>query len=79
LLSRLEIGVIELLELTAADVPAISAILTKYQDQGFDLADACLMHLADREGITHVFTIDRRHFSVFQAGGGRGLTLLPPE
>jgi len=48
---------------------------TFYQE--FDLADACLMHLSDREAIPHVFTLDRRHFSVFRKNDGNALTLLP--
>lgn len=77
LLSRIELRAIEVLALTETDVPSISAILRKYHDQGFDLADACLMHLADREGINHIFTIDRRHFSVYQPTSTRLLTLIP--
>lgn len=79
LLSRIELGAIEVLALTPADVPGISAILAKYQDQGFDFADACLMHLSVRESIEQIFTIDRRHFSIFLTPAGRGLTLLPGE
>ena len=49
----------EILSLTASDLPGINRILQKYSDQGFDLADAALMYLAERNGIDHVFTLDR--------------------
>jgi hypothetical protein len=35
------------------------------------------MHLANRDGIDHVFTIDRRHFSVFRNASGNSLKLFP--
>jgi hypothetical protein len=67
----------EMLPLDTTDLPRVNAILAKYEDQSFDLADACLMHLAEREGIDHVFTLDRRHFSVFRTSSGHSLTILP--
>jgi predicted nucleic acid-binding protein len=59
------------------DLPAIEAILSKYHDQRFQLADACLMHLAEREGISEVLTLDERDFRVFRTSSGKSLTLLP--
>lgn len=35
------------------------------------------MHLAEREEIEHVFTLDRRDFSAFRTASGKALTLLP--
>lgn len=70
-------SLINLLPVDQADLPAIDAILRKYADQKFDLADAVLMHLAQREGVDHIFTLDRRHFSVYRDQHGRAVTLLP--
>ena len=69
-------GVYELLPLSPADIPEIGGTLAKYQDQAIDLADACLVHLAEREQITTVFTVDDRHFQLFRTAGGP-LRLLP--
>lgn len=77
LLSRIHIGALRILPLSQADAASISAILAKYGDQSFDFADACLMHLAERENIEHVFTLDRRHFSVFRTASDQSLTVLP--
>ncbi|MEM8947012.1 MAG: hypothetical protein AAGD11_17690 [Planctomycetota bacterium] len=55
----------------------VGGILTKYRDQGVDLADACLVHLADRERITTVFTVDVRHFQLFRNQDREPLHLLP--
>jgi len=57
LLSSVTQGRVEILVLTAEDASAIGEILDKYHDQGFDLADACLMRLAERERIEHIFTL----------------------
>jgi predicted nucleic acid-binding protein len=77
LLTQLERNSIQVLPLTVADASSVRAILGKYHDQGFDFADACLMHLAEREQIHAVFTLDRRHFSVFRLADGTPLQLLP--
>ena len=76
LLERVSIGALTVLQLTESDAEPVRSILGKYADQQFDLADACLMHLAGREGIEHVFTIDRRHFGVFKTASGN-LEIVP--
>ncbi|HEY3394270.1 MAG TPA: hypothetical protein VGK58_16270 [Lacipirellulaceae bacterium] len=77
LLTRIRTGKIRLLQLDASDVDGISGILTRYADQDFDVADVSLMHLAEREQMESVFTIDHRHFSVFRTFKGHPLTLIP--
>ncbi len=77
LLRRVSAGDLAILPLTASDAESVRWILAKYRDQQFDLADVCLMHLANRDGIEHVFTIDKRHFSVFRNATGASLKLLP--
>jgi len=77
LLYSIRDGKLVIVPLTDVDVGDIGVILRTYRDQGFDFADACLMHLSEREGIDSVFTIDHRHFSVFRKRDGKPLTLLP--
>lgn len=77
LLGRIRDSKLHLVPLGVGDVDGILAILTQYADQAFDLADATLMYLAEREGIEHVFTIDHRHFSLFRTTNGRALSLHP--
>jgi predicted nucleic acid-binding protein len=67
----------EVLPIYRSDLDGIEAILSKYADQGFQLADACLMHLAEREGVSQVVTLDRKDFGVFRLTSGQQLTLLP--
>lgn len=69
-------GRLELLGLDRTDLLAIDKILGRYSDQGFDLADAALMWLAEREGIEKVFTIDSADFATFRTAEGRASTLI---
>jgi predicted nucleic acid-binding protein len=59
------------------DLPAIAAVMRRYEDAGLQLADAALTHLAEREGIRTVFTIDRRDFSIIRLKRNRTLRLIP--
>ncbi len=70
-------GFLELMPIDGGDMPAIREILRQYADQAFDFADACLMHLANREKIGEVFTLDAKDFGVFRANGDQPLTLVP--
>ena len=70
-------GDFTLAPLWPSDLEAVTDIFAKYGDQTNDLADACLLHLADRENIQTVFTIDRRHFAMFRKSNGDALQLLP--
>ncbi|QDV80800.1 type II toxin-antitoxin system VapC family toxin [Botrimarina mediterranea] len=77
LLEGLETSFLELLPLDESDASAIREILSTYRDQGFQLADASLMHLAEREAISTVFTLDRRDFGVYRPQSIAALRLLP--
>jgi len=77
LLAYCDGSLIEMLPLEKGDLAPMDSILTAYADQGFDLADVCLMHLANRERIETVFTLDQRHFSVFRTAMGERLLILP--
>ena len=70
-------GDLVILRLRERDLEPVRDIFAKYHDQDVNLADACLLHLADREQINAVFTLDRRHFSVFRKVDGSALHVLP--
>lgn len=77
LLDEVADGDLIALPLESDDVAGVRQTFDTYHDQQVDLADACLVHLANREGIEQVFTLDRRHFSVFQTPDGKVLNILP--
>lgn len=67
----------ELAALNEADLSGIAAILGKHKSLGLQLADASLVHLANREGIDSMFTLDRRDFGVLHLARGKKFRLIP--
>ena len=59
------------LELRSEDPVAMLALLEKYNDRPMDLADASLVVLADRLGVSEILTIDRADFDVYRLPGGQ--------
>ena len=70
-------GLLSILPLTEQDAPSIAGILSRYQALRPRLADAALVHLAAREKIDTVFTLDQRDFRVYRLPGNRLFRLLP--
>ena len=70
-------GLFALLTLDVDDLPAIAAMMKRYESSGLQFADATLAHLAERENIRTVFTTDRRDFSIIRLKRNRTLKLLP--
>ncbi|MBV8812758.1 MAG: PIN domain-containing protein [Acidobacteriaceae bacterium] len=77
LLSSLDRQPFELASLDQMDCLEIAAVLARYEGLGIQLADACLVKLANREGIETVFTLDRRHFSVLRLAHGKRFRVVP--
>ena len=61
------------------DLPDIEALMRKYRDRPMDFADGTLVHLAQRESLSTVFTIDHNDFETYRAGGRKRLRILPPR
>jgi uncharacterized protein len=58
------------------DAPRLRDLMHKYRDLPMDLADAALVRIAERERLRRVFTLDRRHFTLYRpARLGRFVTL----
>lgn len=77
LLRRVSEGILVMLPLEPADAASIAKILEKYSDLSPQLADASLVHLANRESIDTIFTLDRRDFSVYRSARHRRFRLIP--
>jgi len=63
--------------LTADDASGMRALMRRYRDQPMDLADAALVHVAERDGLRRIFTLDRRHFGVYRIGRRGRFQVLP--
>lgn len=77
LLSSLNGRPFALAPLNEADLSGIAGILVKYKGLRIQLADASLVHLANREGIEIIFTLDRRDFSVVRLARAKRLRVIP--
>jgi len=66
-----------LLPLNADALPAVAALMKRYESCGLQLADAVLAYLAERENIRTVFTTDRRDFSIIRFKRNRVLKIIP--
>ena len=75
--SRLETGALMLAPLDEGDASRMRELMEKYRDLPMDLADASLVRVAEREDLTRIFTLDRRHFSVYRPGRRRRFGILP--
>jgi predicted nucleic acid-binding protein len=51
------------------ELPAILALATKYADRPMDLADACLVRMAELFPKSRIWTIDRSDFSTYRRNG----------
>jgi predicted nucleic acid-binding protein len=75
--SRVETAALQLAPLDEADAPRMRELMEKYHDLPMDLADAALVRIAEREGLTQIFTLDRRHFSIYRPGRRRRFAVVP--
>jgi uncharacterized protein len=77
LLKSAAAGLYRILDLGEKDAVAIAEILRRYRRLNPQLADAALVHLARRERIETVFTVDRRDFRVYRPGPKRTFRIVP--
>jgi predicted nucleic acid-binding protein len=77
LLKGLGSGFVELLPLASLEAEGIAAVLKKYEDLHPQVADACLVYLANRDGIDTIFTLDRRDFGVYRSARKKVFRIVP--
>jgi predicted nucleic acid-binding protein len=58
------------------ETAAVKQLLRKYKDRKIDLADACLIRLADQFGTADILTLDR-DFAVYRWGKNKPFRVLP--
>jgi uncharacterized protein len=79
LLRLVEGGVVACPDLDSQAPSWMASCLQKYSDLKPQLADVSLVYLAERDGISSVFTLDRRDFSVYRIKQNQPMRLLPGE
>ena len=70
-------GAVTVLPISDRDLPGIDMLMRKYHDRPMDFADATLVHLAERESVSTVFTIDHADFAIYRIGGRKRLRIMP--
>jgi len=62
-----------------SDFPALHSMMVQYSDRPMDFADATLVHLAGRERISLILTIDHDDFETYRLPGRKKFTILPAQ
>ena len=70
-------GAVTVSPISDQDLPDIGALMRKYHDRPMDFAAATLVHLAQRESFSTVFTIDHDDFETYRVAGRKRLRILP--
>jgi hypothetical protein len=70
-------GAIALAAIDDPELPHLQALMSRYADRPMDFADATLVYLARREGLSTIFTVDRADFDTYRIEGRRRFRVLP--
>jgi hypothetical protein len=70
-------GALTVLPLSDLELADLEALMRRYRDRPMDLADATLVHLAERESVSTVFTIDHDDFETYRISGRKKFRILP--
>jgi uncharacterized protein len=70
-------GAITVLPIDDSDLPDLEGLMKRYADRPMDFADATLVHLARRESLNTVFTVDRDDFETYRIDGRRRFRIVP--
>jgi len=70
-------GALQLGAIESSELPHLHALMSRYADRPMDFADATLVHLAKRESLPTVFTVDYADFDTYRIEGRRKFRILP--
>ncbi|HKH99209.1 MAG TPA: PIN domain-containing protein [Candidatus Sulfotelmatobacter sp.] len=70
-------GAVRMSVITNEELPQIQALMSQYADCPMDFADATLVHLAARERLSVILTIDHDDFETYRLPGRKKFTVLP--
>jgi predicted nucleic acid-binding protein len=70
-------GAIMVASLGDDDLDSVRTLMVRYHDRPMDFADATLVHLAHRESLTEIFTIDHDDFETYRIDGRRRFRVVP--
>jgi predicted nucleic acid-binding protein len=70
-------GAVTVLPIADPDLASLHVLMKKYHDRPMDLADATLVHLAERESLNTVLTVDFDDFETYRIRGRRKFRIVP--
>jgi predicted nucleic acid-binding protein len=70
-------GKVTIAPITDADLPSLDTLMLRYADRPMDFADATLVHVAEREGLRTILTIDHADFETYRIGRNAKFRILP--
>ena len=70
-------GAVTVLAIDDSDLPALEELMKKYHARRMDFADATLVHLARRESLVTIFTVDHADFETYRISGRRRFRIVP--
>lgn len=70
-------GALAVASIAHEELPPIHALMSRYWDRPMDFGDATLVHLAKRESLTTVFTVDFADFQTYRIEGRRKFRVVP--
>jgi hypothetical protein len=70
-------GALSVRSMGDSDLPALNALMAQYADRPMDFADATLVHLASRERLSTILTVDRDDFETYRLPGRKKFTIFP--
>jgi uncharacterized protein len=70
-------GQVHVVPIVNADLSALEALMIRYADRPMDFADATLVHVATREDLRTILTIDRADFETYRIGRNAKFRILP--
>jgi predicted nucleic acid-binding protein len=70
-------GAIALGTIAGSDLFELEALVSRYRDRPMDFADATLVHLARRESLSTILTVDVADFETYRIAGTKKFHILP--
>ena len=70
-------GAVTVLSIEDVDLPDLEALMNRYADRPMDFADATLVHLAERDSLTLILTVDHDDFETYRIAGRRRFRIVP--
>ena len=70
-------GAIEMCPIDNKELSQIEALMRDYADRPMDFADATLVHLAGRERLSTILTIDHDDFETYRLPGRKKFSIFP--